>query len=100
MKVHKMAILPTIIWRANMANRKVSAETKVLNFLTQGKSLSNAVATHKLKISRLPARIHDLRSKGYAIYTNTNAVGNATYRIGTPSRDMVAAAFKAGVSFS
>ena len=83
-----------------MANRKVSAEQKVLNFLTQGKSLSNAVATHKLKINRLPARIYDLRSKGYAIYTNTNTVGNPTYRLGTPSRAMVAAAHAAGVSFS
>ena len=93
-------MVPTTIWRANMATRKVTQQQKVLNFLTQGKSLSNAVATHKLKVNRLPAKIHVLRQQGYAIYTNTNSQGNPTYRMGTPSRAMVAAAFKAGVSFS
>jgi len=99
MKVRNLAIMPTT-WRANMANRKVSQEQKVLNFLNQGKALSNAVATHKLKVNRLPAKINVLRSKGYSIYTNTNNVGNPTYRLGTPSRAMVAAAHAAGVSFS
>ena len=83
-----------------MSYRKVSQQQKVLNFLNKGNSLSNAVATHKLKVNRLPAKIHVLRSQGYPIYTNTNAVGNPTYRLGTPSRAMVAAAFAAGVSFS
>ena len=92
-------MMPTT-WRANMANRKVSQQQKVLNFLTAGKSLSNAVATHKLRVNRLPAKINVLRAAGYPIYTNTNSQGNATYRMGTPSRAMVAAAFKAGVSFS
>ena len=95
----QLAMMPTI-WRANMANRKVTQTQKVLNFLNKGNSLSNAVATHKLKVNRLPAKIHVLRSQGYPIYTNTNAVGNPTYRLGTPSRAMVAAAFAAGVSFS
>lgn len=93
-------MVPTTIWRANMATRKVSQQQKVLNFLTSGKSLSNAVATHKLKVNRLPAKINVLRGQGYPIYTNTNNRGNATYRLGTPSRAMVAAAFAAGVSFS
>ena len=93
-------MVPTTIWRANMATRKVSQQQKVLNFLTSGKSLSNAVATHKLKVNRLPAKINVLRAQGYPIYTNTNSRGNATYRMGTPSRAMVAAAFAAGVSFS
>ena len=93
-------MVPTTIWRANMATRKVTQQQKVLNFLTQGKSLSNAVATHKLKVNRLPAKINVLRAQGYPIYTTTNSRGNATYRMGTPSRAMVAAAFAAGVSFS
>lgn len=93
-------MVPTTIWRANMATRKVSQTQKVLNFLNKGNSLSNAVATHKLKVNRLPAKIHVLRGQGYPIYTNTNSQGNPTYRMGTPSRAMIAAAFKAGVSFS
>tara|TARA_B100000287_G_scaffold435622_1_gene505021 strand:- start:3286 stop:3546 length:261 start_codon:yes stop_codon:yes gene_type:complete len=77
-----------------MATRKtVSQEQKVLNFLNTGKALSNAVATHKLRVNRLPAKINVLRAKGYAIYTNTNKAGNPTYRLGTPSRAMIASAF-------
>ena len=83
-----------------MATTRVTQEQKVLNFLTTGASLSNAVATHKLKVNRLPAKINVLRAQGYPIYTNTNSRGNATYRMGTPSRAMIAAAIKAGVSFS
>jgi predicted HTH transcriptional regulator len=40
------------------------------------------------------ARIHDLRSEGYAIYNNTTKNGKTAYRLGTPSRAMVAAAFR------
>ena len=83
-----------------MSKTKVTQEQKVINFLNTGASLSNAVATHKLKVNRLPAKINVLRAQGYPIYTNTNNRGNATYRLGTPSRAMVAAAFSAGVSFS
>ena len=60
-------MVPTTIWRANMATRKVTQQQKVLNFLTQGKSLSNAVATHKLKVNRLPAKINVLRAQGYPL---------------------------------
>ena len=83
-----------------MATTKVTQKQKVLNFLTSGRSLSNAVSTHKLKVNRLPAKINVLRAEGYAIYTNTNQQGNPTYRLGTPSRAMIAAAHTAGVSFS
>ena len=83
-----------------MATRKVSQQQKVLNFLNTGKSLSNAVATHQLRVNSLPAKINVLRAAGYPIYTNTNSQGNATYRLGTPSRAMIAAAFTAGVSFN
>ena len=83
-----------------MATTRVTQEQKVLNFLNTGKALSNAVATHKLRVNRLPAKINVLRGKGYPIYTNTNQQRNATYRIGPPSRAMISAAFAAGVSFS
>jgi biotin operon repressor len=38
-------------------------------------------------------RIMELRSEGYAIYTNTTKNGKMAYKIGTPSREMVAAAY-------
>lgn len=35
------------------------------------------------------ARVTDLRSEGYAIYTNTIKNGKQAYRLGAPSRSMV-----------
>ena len=73
--------------------------TKIINFLKTGKSLSIAAARNKLGVTQLPARVTELRSQGFAIYTNVNKMGNTTYRLGTPSREMVAAAHaKAGSS--
>ena len=66
--------------------------TKIINFLRTGKSLSIAAAKSKLGVTQLPARVTELRSQGFAIYTNVNKMGNTTYRLGTPSRAMVAAA--------
>ena len=39
--------------------------------------------------------IGELRSEGYAIYSNTTKNGKTAYRLGTPSRAMVAAAYRA-----
>lgn len=40
------------------------------------------------------ARISDLRSSGFAVYANTRAKDNKTfYRLGKPSRQMVAQAY-------
>ena len=79
----------------NMGTRKVvSQPQKILNFLNTGQARS------RLGIQQLPARVSELRAAGYAIYTNVNKAGNTTYRLGTPSRAMVAAAHAANVSFS
>lgn len=84
-----------------MATRKVvSQPVKIMNFLQTGKSLSIAQAKSRLGVTQLPARVSELRAAGNAIYTNVNKAGNTTYRLGTPSRAMVAAAHAAGISFS
>jgi hypothetical protein len=41
----------------------------------------------------LPARIAELRAEGYSIYKNKTKNGATVYRLGTPSRAMVAAAY-------
>jgi predicted ArsR family transcriptional regulator len=38
-------------------------------------------------------RISELRAEGYAVYSNTTKNGKLAYRLGTPSRKMVAAAY-------
>jgi predicted ArsR family transcriptional regulator len=39
-------------------------------------------------------RISELRAEGFAIYTNSTKNGKTAYRMGTPSRKMVAAAYQ------
>lgn len=38
-------------------------------------------------------RISELRSEGFAVYSNVTKNGKTAYRLGTPSRKMVAAAY-------
>jgi len=40
------------------------------------------------------ARISELRAEGYAIYTNLTKNGKHAYRLGTPSKAMVAASYE------
>jgi len=43
--------------------------------------------------STVAARVSELRAQGYAIYSNRAKNGKTAYRLGTPSRKMVAMAF-------
>ena len=53
--------------------------------------LAGLTATSK---DAVRARISELRSQGYAIYANTRSADNKTfYRLGKPSRAMVAQAY-------
>lgn len=67
---------------------------KVLSFLKSGRNLNPNQARSMFGVRNLRARVSDLRSEGYAVYTNTRR-GKTTYRLGTPSRSMVAAAYAA-----
>jgi predicted ArsR family transcriptional regulator len=45
-------------------------------------------------VASVRARISELRRSGYAVYANTRAKDNKTfYRLGKPSREMVAQAY-------
>jgi len=71
-------------------------KTRVLKILESGRQftptqLAGLVGTSEDSIR---PRISELRSEGYAIYTNTTKNGKSAYRLGKPSRQMVAAAYK------
>jgi hypothetical protein len=66
---------------------------KILNFLTSGKDLSAAQARSMFGVrAHLGSRIAELREAGYPVYTNVTG-GQTTYRLGSPSRAMIAAAY-------
>jgi predicted transcriptional regulator len=80
-----------------MAKAKTSVKTKIFNALNTGESftskqLARKANTNTVNVSR---RVHDLRMSGVMIYANPTGKGNVSYRIGTPSRAVVAAGLQA-----
>jgi predicted ArsR family transcriptional regulator len=71
---------------------------RILKTLKSGQAytvgqLASLVGTTKPSIR---ARVSELRSEGHAVYANTRSSdGKTFYRLGTPSRAMVAAAYAA-----
>ena len=76
------------------ATPKLTQNTKILNFLRSGASISAGQARGLFGVTSLGARVSELRSDGYAIYTNVAKNGATIYRLGTPSRAMVAVAYQ------
>lgn len=74
----------------------------IMNFLKSGKTLTERQASSMLKVQALPARISELRQAGHCIYTNVytgkDGVERTGYRLGRPSRKIVAMAYAAAGS--
>ncbi|NDB83292.1 MAG: hypothetical protein EB127_11270 [Alphaproteobacteria bacterium] len=74
----------------------IMLKTRVLNVLKSGRQFTPAQLAGLVGSSQdsIRPRISELRSEGHAIYTNTTKNGKTAYRLGKPSRAMVAAAYK------
>lgn len=72
---------------------------KVLNALQSGRTLSSAQMRSQFGVGNPQAVIQTLRFRGFAIYlntvTDTKGRSRNVYRLGTPSRAVVAAGYKA-----
>lgn len=77
----------------------MSITAKVLRHLLKGNTVTAAEISGKFGSATPTEVIRQLRMKGYAIYANKTKLWDGTpttkYRIGTPSRAMVAAAYRA-----
>lgn len=74
----------------------MSQKMKVLNILSEGNTLSRAQATRR-GINNLNKIVSELRSEGYPVYFNSRSNSNKShYRLGTPTRSMIAAAYALG----
>ena len=71
---------------------------RLLAFLKTGGNITPTQAQTKFGIAKLSAAVSNLRRNGYSIYANrkTLASGNtiSTYRMGTPTREVVAAGYR------
>jgi predicted ArsR family transcriptional regulator len=77
----------------------MSAKDKILKYLSKEgpyNTLTAAQARSRFGIANVGARIEELRSEGHCIYTNKKTLDNGKtitfYRLGKPSREMVAMA--------
>jgi hypothetical protein len=70
---------------------------KIKRFMASGRPLTPEQARRRLGVQNLRARINDLREQGVCVYTNRRA-GKTQYRIGKPSRRIIALAYRHGGS--
>ena len=66
---------------------------KLMGFFKSGKEITQAQAEGLFGVTNLAARVSELRSEGHSIYTNKTKNGKTAYRLGKPSRRMVALAY-------
>lgn len=77
---------------------KTPQSTKLLNALTKGQTFTakEAAKRFNMPVANVSKRIYDLRSEGYCVYANKVTGSNeVSYRLGTPSKQIVAAGFAA-----
>lgn len=84
--------------------KKLTAKQKMLQTLTKStgyNTFSVAQARARFGITNVAARIAELRSEGFAIYTNMKSRADGTkvavYRLGTPSKSFKAQCRAMGV---
>ncbi len=68
---------------------KKSAKSRILAALSTGRNLTVKQARARFGITNVKARVHELRTEGYAIYTNPRRNGGVTYRLGRPSASFI-----------
>ena len=77
-----------------MGRETLANSTKFLNALLRGQSVTWKEAQTKFNLSRPRAVVDKIREDGHCVYINKNASGTY-YRIGTPSKAIIAAGFAA-----
>jgi len=77
----------------------VTKESKVLAALQAGRTLSSAQMRSQFGVGNPQAVVQSLRFKGFAIYlntvTDTKGRTRRVYRLGTASRSVIAAGYRA-----
>ena len=77
----------------------MTKSSKLLSALQAGEQLTSAQISARFGIKNPTATVSDLRFSGYAIYANkhkdTKGRETTKYRLGTPSRRVIAAGYRA-----
>ena len=70
-----------------------SQNEKLVEFFKSGKDITEGQARTRFGVANLPARIAELRAEGYSIYKNTSTEKGTSYKLGKPTRAMIATAY-------
>jgi hypothetical protein len=70
-----------------------SQNEKLVEFFKSGKDITEGQARTRFGVANLPARIAELRAEGYSIYKNTTKEKGTSYKLGKPTRAMIATAY-------
>ena len=77
-----------------MGRKTLANSTRFLNALLRGDSVTWSEAQNKFNLSKPRAVVDKIREEGHCVYINKNKSGTY-YRIGTPSKALIAAGFAA-----
>ena len=77
-----------------MGRAKIANSTRFLNAMLRGASVSWTDAQNKYNLKSPRSVVNKLREDGHCVYINKSKTGTS-YRIGTPSRALIAAGFSA-----
>lgn len=72
---------------------------KLFSALHKGETVTASQAEKRFGVKNISAEVSRIRQAGFAVYANQRVAGNGVkvteYRIGTPSRKLIAAGYKA-----
>ena len=82
--------------------KRFNPETKTFKLFTAlrtGEAITPAAAAKRFGIKNMSAEVSRVRQAGFAVYANSRVAGNnvkvTEYRIGAPSRKLIAAGYLA-----
>jgi hypothetical protein len=75
----------------NMARAKLSKTEKVRNLFAKGNTVTWKSLRSTFDLKSPAAMVGKLRNEGMMIYENKTSTGHVAYRVGTPSKAVIAA---------
>ena len=73
-----------------MGRKALTKKQKVLNLLSNGKSVTWSTLRDKFDLTSPRAMVDQLRTEGHMVYINQTSKGTS-YRLGTPTKNILAA---------
>ena len=75
----------------NMARAKLSKTEKVRNLFSKGNTVTSKSLRNTFDLKSPANMVGKLRNEGMMIYENKTSTGHVAYRVGTPSKAVIAA---------